>query len=649
MPTSKAPYPNEQPAAQATWQRQLVPGITVIVLVVILRLLGIFQAVEWEALDSFLRWRPAEPTDKRLLIVGINESDIQQVGTYPIPDATLAALITQLQMSEPRAIGLDVYRDFPVEPGHADLVEVLTQSPQVFGIDKITQEPVAPPPALPPEQVGFNDFPLDRDGFARRAFLGAVPAAPHPDAAQFRIAFPLLLAEAYLAEDDLFLRNGRRNPENMRFGDTELIRFAANMGGYVGADATGVQMLINVRSGASPFEVVSMTEVLTGQVDESLIRDRVVFIGITTPSIKDQFNTAATNAPTHPLVYGVEMHAHVTSQILSAVFDGRQLITTWPDGWEYLWIVLWGGVGMGLVRLIARPAWYVLAVGLLGLGLGGLSLSLLWWVGWWLPVIPALVAFTFNGLILPGFYFYDQTLRSRIAERQRVIEETYDAIHNGPLQTLALLRRQQDTLSAKANEQLGNLNQELRTVYHRLQQESLATTDQLQLGNQQMVDLRNALHEVLYEVYNETLQRDFPGFDTLKFKVVKFEPLQESWLTAADRRSLCRLFEEMLCNVGKHAIGAKRLTVDCRTTDTENLIRVADNGKGNSTPSASTPPSAAAASSGGRGTQQAQALAARLQGEFQRTLQKTGTVCEIRWPLKRPRPWWQTYPWRLKP
>ena len=460
MPTAKAPYPNEQPAAQATWQRQLVPGITVIVLVVILRLLGILQAVEWEALDSFLRWRPAEPTDKRLLIVGINESDIQQVGTYPIPDATLAALITQLQMSEPRAIGLDVYRDFPVEPGHTDLVEVLTQSPQVFGIDKITQEPVAPPPALPPDQVGFNDFPLDRDGFARRAFLGAVPAAPHPDAERFRIAFPLLLAEAYLAEDDLFLSNGRRNPENMRFGDTELIRFGANTGGYVRADATGVQMLINVRSGALPFEVVSMTEVLTGQVDESLIRDRVVLIGITTPSIKDQFNTAATNAPTHPLVYGVEMHAHVTSQILSAVFDGRQLITTWPDGWEYLWIVLWGGVGMGLVRLIARPAWYVLAVGLLGLGLGGLSLTLLWWVGWWLPVIPALVAFTFNGLILPGFYFYDQTLRSRIAERQRVIEETYDAIHNGPLQTLALLRRQQDTLSAKANEQLGNLNQE---------------------------------------------------------------------------------------------------------------------------------------------------------------------------------------------
>ncbi|MGD1943249.1 MAG: CHASE2 domain-containing protein [Leptolyngbyaceae cyanobacterium] len=645
MPTSKAPSPNRPTAARATWQRQLFPGVTVIVLVVVLRLLGMLQAVEWEALDSFLRWRPAEPTDQRLLIVGINESDIQQVGTYPIPDAKLAALMTQLQKSEPRAIGLDVYRDFPVEPGYADLVEVFTQSPRVFGIDKITQEPVAPPPSLPPEQVGFNDFPLDRDGFVRRAFLGAFPPASHPDAEQFRLAFPLLLAEAYLADESLLLENGRRNPDNMRFGDTELIRFAAHTGGYVRADATGVQMLVNVRSGASPFEVVSMTDILTGQVDEALIRDRVVLIGITTPSIKDQFNTAATNAPTHPVVYGVEMHAHVTSQILSAVFDDRRLITTWPDGWEYLWIGVWGGMGMVLVRFVIKPAWYVLSVGLLGLGLVGLSLALLWLAGWWLPVIPALIAFTFNGLVLPGFYLYDQTLRSRIAERQRVIEETYDAIHNGPLQTLALLRRQQDTLSTQASEQLSNLNQELRTVYHRLQQESLATTDQLQLGSQQMVDLRNALHEVLYEVYNETLQRSFPGFDTLKFKVVKFEPLQESWLTAADRRSLCRLFEEMLCNVGKHAVGAKRLTIDCHTTDTENLIRVADNGKGNHPLSASEPQSSPAASSGGRGTQQAQDLAARLHGEFQRTFQKTGTVCEIRWPLKRPRSWWQVHIW----
>ena len=42
------------------------------------------------------------------------------------------------------------------------------------------------------------------------------------------------------------------------------------------------------------------------------------------------------------------------------------------------------------------------------------------------------LVFTLNGLVLPGFYLYDQTLRSRIAERQRVIEERQRVIGGKP-------------------------------------------------------------------------------------------------------------------------------------------------------------------------------------------------------------------------
>ncbi|MDB9527460.1 CHASE2 domain-containing protein [Oscillatoria sp. CS-180] len=627
-----------QTISRASWQRRILPGVTVIVLMLALRALGAFQELEWKALDSFLRWRPAEPTDKRLLIVGIDEQDIQAVGTYPIPDANLAALITRLKEARPYAIGIDIYRDFPVEPGHADLTEILAESSQVFGIEAILSDTVAPPPPLPPEQVGFNDFPIDADGFVRRAYLGAFPPVGHPTADEFRVAFPLVLAEAYLAQQDLFLTNGQRNPENMQFGDTELIRFSANSGSYVGVNATGIQMLVNVRSGPSPFEQVSMTDVLSGQVDEALIRDRIVLVGVTALSVKDQINSAAANTLNPRQLYGVEMHAHITSQILSAVLDDRPLIVGWAEVWEYLWIVLWGIVGMVLIRFLTQPAWYLLSVGVIALGLVGLSLLLLWWFGWWIPVIPTLIGFTLNGLVLPGFYLYDQTLRSRITERQRVIEETYDAIHNGPLQTLALLLRQKETLDPQVNTQLADLNKELRTVYNRLQQESLPQDDQLQLGSQQVVDLRNALHEVLYEVYVETLKRDFPGFDSLKFKVIKFEPLTETKLTPGDRRAICRLLEEMLCNIGKHAVNPKRLTIFCGTTETDNIVRVEDNGKGN--PDNLPLPQSTASATGGRGTQQAQDLAHRLGGTFQRSFEKNGTHCELRWPLRR-QFWWK--------
>lgn len=640
--THASPSPTEiwQRLSQARWQRRVVPGLTVIVLMVVLRLLGIFQGLEWKALDSFLRWRPAEPTDERILIVGITETDIQQVGTYPIPDGVLAALITELQQYEPQAIGLDLFRDLPVEPGSDQLNQLLAESPQLFGIEKVMSSPIPPPPTLPPARVGFNDFVLDDDGFVRRAYLGAFPPTFHPDPDRFRLSFPLLLAEAYLAEADLYLENGRRNPENMRFGNTELSRLQPDTGGYVNADASGVQMLINVRSGRSPFAVVSLSAVLAGEVEAELVRDRIVLIGVTTLSQKDLVNSAAVNTLNPGLVYGVEMHAHIISQVLSAVLDDRPFINVWPDPWEYLWIIGWGAIGMALVGIVARPAWYLLTVGLIGLGLFASSYVVLWLGGWWLPVMPTLIAFTLNGLVLPGFYLYDQSLRSRIAARQRVIEETYDAIHNGPLQSLALLLKQKDDLSPAVQHQLADLNQELRTVYNRLQQESLPVADQLHLGSGKVVDLRNALHEVLYEVYAATLKRDFPGFASLKYQVVKFEPLSAARLTADQRRSLCRLLEEMLCNVGKHAIGAKRLDVECYATETENIIRVADNGQG---PSAVEGTIAAPVTTG-RGTQQAQALAARLGGTYTRNSTPQGTDCELRWPHRQPSFWWPRSP-----
>ncbi|MEM9118233.1 MAG: CHASE2 domain-containing protein [Cyanobacteria bacterium P01_F01_bin.56] len=635
-PTPTPPSTLWQRLSQASWQRRVVPGLTVIGVMVVLRLLGMFQEIEWNALDSFLRWRPAETTSDRLLIVGINEADIQQVGTYPIPDEVLADLISELQQHQPRVIGLDLFRDLPVEPGAAQLTQLMAESPQLLGIEKVMSSAVAPPPALPSERVGFNDFALDDDGFVRRAYLGAFPPEFHPEPDRFRLSFPLLLAEAYLAEDGFSIQNGRRNSENMRLGDAELSRFQPDTGGYVGTDASGIQMLINVRGGRSPFTVVSLSAVLAGEVAPELIRDRIVLIGVTSLSQKDLVNSAAVNTLNPGLVYGVEMHAHITSQVLSAVLDDRPLVNVWPDIWEYLWIIVWGAIGMALVGIVSRPAWYLLAVGLIGLGLFASSYVVLWLGGWWLPVMPTLIAFTLNGLVLPGFYLYDQTLRSRIAARQRVIEETYDAIHNGPLQSLALLLKQKDDLAPTVQAQLADLNQELRTVYNRLQQESLPVEDQLHLGGGKVVDLRDALHEVLYEVYIATLKRDFPGFASLKFQVVKFEPMQETGLPADERRSLCRLLEEMLCNVGKHAVGVKRLTICCYATETENIIRVEDNGKGS--PAASQP---SAPTAGGRGTQQAQDLAHRLGGTYQRQLTPQGAHCELRWPTRLNRPWWK--------
>ena len=573
-------------------------------------MLGLFQAAEWKSFDNFLRWRPVEPLEERVLIVGIDEADIQQLETYPITDETLAALIAKLSAAEPRAIGIDIYRDLPVEPGHRTLVETLSRLPNVVGIEKITGAPVFPPPSLPPEQLGFSDFALDADGFLRRADLGARPPEGYlGDNDDFRYSLALTLADIYLAEEGIFLENGRRNPDNMRFGETEFFPFQPGSGGYVRTPTAGQQILINVRSGRSPFQIVSMSDVLADRVAPEAIKDRVVLVGITALSVKDIVNSGAVRTENPGLVNGVEMHAHIVSQILSAVLSDRPMIRVWGDRWEYLWIVLWGSSSLLLVQLIPRPAWYMLSVGLFGLGLVGFSYLLLWLGGWWIPVVPTLVVFTVNGWILPAFYLYDQAWRARVDEHQRVIKQTYNTIHNGPLQTLSLLLKNKEGIAPSVVSKLSQLDEELRKVYEQLLKEALPQTNRLQLADGYAVDLRNPMHEVLQEVCRETLKRDFPGFKTIKVKVIKFDPFKVGDISIDQKEELCRFLEEALCNVGKHARGTTRLTVIGQATTAENLIEIQDN-------SSASADSLTQRQASGRGTQQARTLARQLGGHF---------------------------------
>ena len=314
-------------------------------LVVVARLTGSLQGLEWAALDSGLRLRPPEAMDDRIVIVGITEADIQRIGAYPIPDRNLAELLETVQRYRPRAIGLDIVRDLPVEPGHQALTAALANMPNVIAIEQalpdVSGAAIAPPPNLPADRVGFVDALLDRDGFVRRSLLGTSNPAE-----EYRFSLTLRLAASYLAAEGIPLDNGMQDPVAMRFGSTELTRVRPHTGGYVGADAGGNQILINFRSGPAPFRIISMGEVEAGTVKPEWFRDRIVLIGITALSQKDVVNSAAIAGSTPGLVYGVEIQAHAISQILSAVLADRPLLTSWGRRCGNI-SGLWPGVGLG--------------------------------------------------------------------------------------------------------------------------------------------------------------------------------------------------------------------------------------------------------------------------------------------------------------
>lgn len=637
-------------AGVTTWGRGGLPGVMVIVAVTIARLTGALQFWELVTLDRFLRLRPPEPMDERIVIVGITEEDIQRARTYPIPDRDIADLLKRLQAYQPIAIGLDIVRDIPVEPGNAELTSVFRSSKNTIGVEIALPDrsgfTVAPPPALPPEQVGFADAVLDADGYQRRSLLGT---GSHQQ--EYRFSFAIRLAELYLAARGIELGNGIRDPEAKRFGSIELTRVQSNSGGYVGADAGGNQILLNVRSGTMPFRVLSLSQIKSGQVNPDWIRGKIVLIGMMSFSAKDQASSGAIAGINPGRIYGVEMQAHATSQIISAVLDRRSLLRVWADGWEMLWIGVWGLLGMSLGRFLRSPWKILLGLLIASISQIGICYGLIL-LGWWVPIVPVLLVLVLNGagLMAAFFYRHEQELRLRLEERQFAIEQTFNAIHSGPLQTLvAILRNAQEQATPPpCLPDLQRLNEELRAVYGSVQRDAIADEPHFRMGSAIELALQAPLHELLYKVYCNTLEQELPYLKTLKFKIVQFDALNTSHLRLEHKRALCRFLEEALCNVGKHAIEATRLTVICTQEGDRQVIRVADNGREN-------PSDAEALSSGetnwdrettqylnsklqpsGLGTQLANNLAKQLGGTFRRYPNvPRGTVCELTWSAKR--------------
>ncbi|MBR8831549.1 MAG: hypothetical protein N5P05_003190 [Chroococcopsis gigantea SAG 12.99] len=598
----------------------IVPGLTLTGLVLLTRSLGLFQVFEWSALDFFLRHRPFEAIDQRIVIVGINEADIKQLRHYPLSDAGIATLIGTLQQYKPRAIGLDIVRDIPVEPGYGERQKMFQNSKNLVVIEKVLPPSISPPENSPPARVGFSDAIPDADGQYRRILLGM----PHSDSYKFSLI--LRVAELYLAQENMGLENGIRDPSAMRFGRTELPRFTGNTGGYVGTDGGGIQMLLNYRSGVNPFRILSLDDIKNQKFAPNWLEDKIILIGITSPSAPDLVNTNAVNSSKlHGYIYGVEFQAHGISQILAAALDNRPLLQTVSEGWEYLWILAWGMLGIYLSSLTLYPAKNLLIICSSALGL--LLICYLALLGaWWLPVVPSLLTLVVNGMILSAFYQYEQKMRAQIEEHQRTIEHTFTVIHNGPLQTLSIaLRslREKNIHQADLIQQLETLNQEIRDIGDYLKQESITENDGLRLGSGLSLSLTRPLHELLYEVFSNTLDRDFPNFATLKVKIRCFEPVETVKLSNEQKRKICQFLEEAICNVGKHASAVKRLSAIGSCKNDWYTLSIEDNG---------IPVDSKRV---GRGSKQCQELAKQLGGTFIReSMTPKGTRCQLSWPIK---------------
>jgi adenylate cyclase len=391
-----------------------------------LRSLGLLQGLELQLLDRMLQMRPSEPLDERIVIVGIDEADLQQVGTAVLSDQTIADLIQRISAQQPRVIGLDLYRNLPLAPGTQQLSTVLNNTPNLIGIEKVIADDqlsaVKGNPILTrSHRVAASDILPDPDGRVRRGFL-----FPATQGDRVLESLSLRLALDYLATEKIA---PDPNSPDLKLNNIRFPQFQKNDGGYVGVDDGGYQVLLNLRNPRRAFRRVSMTEVLQGRVSEHLMSDRIVLIGSTTVGDSDLFFTSysSTLEMNARPIYGVELHANFASQIISAALDDRNpTLRTLPELWEILGISAIALLGLIQCQQDRRIPNSIIAGGLMGLMVAGSYGALLF--GWWVPIVPSLVALLGSSLSISSYQ--NRLLRllsshdelTRIANRRRFNE-----------------------------------------------------------------------------------------------------------------------------------------------------------------------------------------------------------------------------------
>ncbi len=375
-----------------------------------MRQLGFSQPLELAVYDWFLRSQPDLPPDPRILIVGITEEDIQTQQTWPLTDEVIAKLLSQLQQHNPTAIGLDIYRDIPHPRGNHLLKQQL-QAENVISIENLGNldtESVPPPPGVPKNQIGFNDLVIDPDGVIRRQFMFAALGEEEFYSLSLRLSL-LYLAKQHpeMVLKPIFTTT------SMQVGNTQFNRLKRSSGGYQTIDNTGYQSLLRYRSSSQPAQMISLGDVLENRFEPHWVKDKIVLIGTTALSEHDYFYTPYGSSEDLKLVMpGVVIHAHVTSQILSAITGERPLLKFWPDYIEVLWIGLWALTGSFLIYRLNRLNALSLASLSCVLSVAGIAFFSLM-QGFWIPCAVPLIGFGLAGtttLAYKEFYrsFFDE-------------------------------------------------------------------------------------------------------------------------------------------------------------------------------------------------------------------------------------------------
>ena len=392
----------------------LILSIFLVTLLTGVRHLGLLQPWELSAYDHLMELRPYEQPDPRLLIVTVDEADIQyqkqkKIHTrWSLSDRALAQLLDKLEEYEPKAIGLNIYRDFPIDEDLLNLANRFHRDKRLIAVCKVSaitdgSHGIAPPPEFPKERHSFSDIVADIDGVPRRQLLFMNPPLNSPCTTEY--AFSYMLAKKY------FNLQGYSQPKfntngSLQIDNFVLKRLSSPSSSYQKVDTAGYQVLINYRSLPSLTDIapqVSLRDILDDKIALKSIdnvKNRIILIGVTAPSASDwKIPYSDRGLSGKQRIAGVFIEAHMLSQILSLIEDNRPLIWWWSEWLETFWIWAWCLIGGIVSWYIWQPLNLTLAISTALLVLFSICFTILMSAAW-IPLVPPALGFISCAFIL---------------------------------------------------------------------------------------------------------------------------------------------------------------------------------------------------------------------------------------------------------
>ncbi|MEM1256349.1 MAG: CHASE2 domain-containing protein [Cyanobacteria bacterium P01_H01_bin.21] len=424
---------NLLPLVRCKLRTVLLTSLGITILVILVRAFQVFQPLELSFYDQLIshRLNPPKPDD-RLLIVRVTQEDVEaqekrkEVMKDSLSNETLTQLLQKIETKlDPIAIGLDIYRDQPLDEQNEKekKLKELFQSSNLLAVCKVIYDgrDTPPPPGVSSEQVGFSDFLPDSDDVLRRQLLAFDTDTESRCKAEK--SFSLLLAEHYLEEIHNIQIESNKNKVDetsicpIQFSNGVILQaLQANTGGYHGYSNVvdnpsqdkqlfdGCQLLLNYWNyweednhgeGTRTYRTFSLEEFLATDFSnkDTDYTNRIVLIGVDrSDGVGDNWRTPYKHERKMP---GVIIHAQMISQILNAALEEKDaLIWVLPQWMDSLLILGFALLGGGL-------AWWFLPLRQLGIIQLGIIVVL---TGGSVFII-SVVAFQFNGWIplMPHF------------------------------------------------------------------------------------------------------------------------------------------------------------------------------------------------------------------------------------------------------